>query len=245
VSPKHPRTESQRGVWGNMTDLSALWNDQVRVGEPRRVKWRELAEAVKSRPNLTQSGKLTGRLLFIKLNSVLLTCGREVLLDPPPAPIGGSTPVTGFTIERGKGGPVFKLKGPPEVWRARLMLGDIMVYAWAPYNAGADGDDLYAFLGVLGPAEGGEGDITEWDITEMYMRKLREWRKLKPKRYHVPLEGAKVYIRVWPQVNGWVDELSEFRGWAFVPGKGEGRRQNAECRKGTGMGRGAGKRGHQ
>ena len=89
-----------------------------------------------------------------------------------------------------------------------------MVYGWAPLNAGADKNDLYAFLGVR-PAPEGE----EIDFTELYMKKLKEWRKLKHKRYHVPLEGAKVFIRVWQQVN----ELGMFRASAFVPPAGGGR----------------------
>jgi hypothetical protein len=49
------------------------------------------------------------------------------------------------------------------------------------------------------------------------------WRRLKPKRYHVPLEGAKVFIRVWQQVNGWENQLGRFCGSAFVPLEGLGR----------------------
>ena len=60
----------------------------------------------------------------------------------------------------------------------------------------------------------------ESDITELLLKKLKEWRKLKHKRYHVPLEGAKVFIRAWQQVNGWVNELGMFRGSAFVPAAG-------------------------
>jgi hypothetical protein len=36
----------------------------------------------------------------------------------------------------------------------------------------------------------------------------------------LPLEGAKVFIRVWQPVNGWVNELGMFRGSAFVPPAG-------------------------
>ena len=87
-----------------------------------------------------------------------------------------------------------------------------MVYSWAPLNAGVDKNNLYAFLGVPGAPKGGE-----IDFTELYLKKLKEWRKLKHKRYHVPLEGAKVFIRVWQQVNGWENQVGMFRGSAFVP----------------------------
>lgn len=215
VSPKHPRTAPQLEVWGNMGYLSWLWN---RLREDQRVAWRRRALEVHSRPNMAQSGKLDGRLLFLKLNRVLATCGREPLLDPPPLPSPefGRQLVEGFTIKKGKRGPVFKLKVSRMVrWDARPPLEDIMVYGWAPLNAGADKNDLYAFLGVR-PAPEGE----EIDFTELYLKKLKEWRKLKQKRYHVPLEGAKVFIRVWQQVNGWENQLGMFQGSAFVPAAG-------------------------
>jgi hypothetical protein len=47
----------------------------------------------------------------------------------------------------------------------------------------------------------------ESDITELLLKQLKEWRKLKHKRYHVPLEGAKVFIRAWQQVNGRENQL--------------------------------------
>jgi hypothetical protein len=39
----------------------------------------------------------------------------------------------------------------------------------------------------------------------------------------VPLEGAKVFIRVWQQVNAWENQLGRFCGRAFVPVEGLGR----------------------
>src|ERR1039458_3444471 len=126
VSPKHPRTVSQLGSWGNMTDLSGLWNW---LREDQRVAWRRLALEVHSRPNMAQSGKLDGRLLFLKLNRVLATCGREPLLDPPPLPSPefGQKLVEGFTIKKGKRGPIFKLKVSQKVrWDARPPLEDII-----------------------------------------------------------------------------------------------------------------------
>jgi len=41
-------------------------------------------------------------------------------------------------------------------------------------------------------------------------KKLKQWRKLKHKRYHIPLEGSRIFIRVWQQVNGWENELGMF-----------------------------------
>ena len=61
------------------------------------------------------------------------------------------------------------------------------------------------------------------DITRLYLKKLKEWRKLKDKAYHIPLEGSRIFIRVWQQVNGWENELGMFRGNALAPGQAGGR----------------------
>ena len=215
VSPKHPRTFSQLGSWGNMGGLSALWNG---LREEQRVAWRRLAQTIRSRSNVGPPASLDGPLLFKKINRVLATCGRAPLLDPPPLPKFGPNPVEGFVIEQGKRSPAFKLMVLRAVrWEDRSPLEDIMVYAWAPYPAGVDKNTLYAFLGTTPPPK--RGVI---DMTNLYLRKLKEWRRLKHKRYQVPLEGAKVFIRVWQQVNGWVNEVGMFQGSAFVPPAGGG-----------------------
>ena len=215
VSPKHPRTAPQRESWGSVENLSGLWNG---LREEQREAWRKLALKVPSRRRLGQDGPLDGRQLFIKLNRVLATCGREPLLDPPPLPQFGRNPVKGFVIREGKDGVELKLTASPDVrWEARSPLEDIMVYAWAPRNPGAGKNTNYAFLGRLGPPEGGE-----WDIKEMYLKKLKEWRRLKGKRYHVAWEGSRIFIRAWQQVNGWEDKLWRFEGSAFVPARKAG-----------------------
>lgn len=190
--------------------MSRLWNE---LAEERRVAWRRRALEVHSRPNLNQAGTLDGCQLFKKINSVLATCQRELLFDPPPLPQFNQNPVEGFEVRKAKDRPVFRLKVSRKVrWQARPLLEDIMVFGWAPCNAGAEKNSLYAFLGLLRPPANGESDITE-----MYLAKLEEWRKLENKRYHVPLEGSRVFIRVWQQVNGWENELGMFRAGALVP----------------------------
>ena len=73
----------------------------------------------------------------------------------------------------------------------------------------------FRFRGPRPAPAGGESDISE-----LYLKKLKEWRKLKDKRYHLPLEGSRVFIRVWQQMNGWENEVGMFRGSAVVRGKG-------------------------
>jgi hypothetical protein len=212
VSPNQPGTASQRGVWGNMTEFSWVWND---ISDERRLAWRRRAAEVRSRSNMGKSGVLHGSLLLKKINLVLRTCGREPLLDPPPLPVFGPNPVVGFVIRQGRGGIALKVKVSPDVrWEDRPALEDLMVFAWVPCNAGVDKNGLYVFLGLLPAPVRGESDITK-----LYLKKLKEWRKLKDKRYHIPLEGARIFIRVWQQVNGFENEVGMFLANALVPAR--------------------------
>jgi hypothetical protein len=210
VSPNQPATAAQRAAWASMTALSRLWNE---LGQARWDAWRRLAATVHSRPALSQSGRLDGCQLFKKLNRVLATCGREPLLDPPPMPVFGPNPVVGFTIRNTRRGLAFKLRlSPKATGDAFPAQGDIMVYSWAPFNAGAGKNDLYGFLGLMPPPVRGESDITE-----LYLEKLKQWRKSDKKRYHIPLEGSRIFIRVWQQINGWENEVGMFQTSALVP----------------------------
>jgi len=210
VSPEQPATDAQCVAWGNMKDVSRLWN---LLEEEQRVLWRTRADQVHSRPNLGISGRLSGVQLFKKLNRVLATCRRQPLLDAPMLPDFGSNPIKGFEIRKAGRGVALILKVSPKLrWESRPPLEDIMVQGWAPLSAGTEKNSLYAFLGLPGPPEDGE-----IDFTDIYMEKLLEWRKLKDKRYHVPLEGSRIFIRAVQQINGWENELWAFRGNAFVP----------------------------
>jgi hypothetical protein len=195
-----------------MTTLSRVWNE---LSDERREAWRRRAEEVHSRPSLGQSGPLDGAQLFKKINAVLATCGREPLLDPPPLPVFGPNPVIGFAIREARGRIAFKVKVSPHArWDARPAQEVLMVFAWAPRNAGVDKNSHYAFLGLLpAPVK------NESDIARLYLKKLDEWRKLKDKSYHIPLEGSRIFIRVWQQVNGWENEVGMFRANALVPAK--------------------------
>jgi hypothetical protein len=193
VPVEQPATASQRNVWGKMNDLWRVWNE---ISDERREAWWRLAEAVKSRPTLGQSGPLDGPIMFRKINTVLQTRRRELLLDPPQMPSFGPNPVIGFVIREGKGGMALKVKLSPDVrWEHRPKLEDLMVFAWAPCNPGVSKNDLYAFIRLLpAPLKG------ESNFTELYLKKLKEWRKLEHKRYHIPLEGSRIFIRVWQQI---------------------------------------------
>jgi len=212
IAPKQPGTPAQQCVWANMTEFSRMWND---FSDERRGAWRRRAKDVFSRPSMGQSGSLDGVQFVKKINTVLRTCGRELLLDPPPAPVFGPNPVIGFVIRQVRDRIAFKVKISPEIrWGARPAQEDLMVFAWAPRNAGVDKNNHYAFLGLLpAPVK------NESDITKLYLKKLEEWRKLGDKSYHIPIEGSRIFIRVWQQVNGWENVVGMFQANALIPVK--------------------------
>jgi hypothetical protein len=210
VSPDQPATAAHCATWDNMTDVSRLWN---LLEEEQRLAWERVAEGTHSRPNLGLSGPLSGCQLFKKINRVLATCHRPPLLEPPPLPQFSPNPVKGFEIREARGRIAFILKVSRKFpWAAHPPLEDIMVQSWAPCNAGMRKNDLYAFIGFLPPPVG-----EECDIIDLYLKKLKEWHKLNYKRYHLPLEGSRIFIRVVQQVNGWVNELGMFQANDLVP----------------------------
>ncbi len=195
-----------------MAEFSHIWND---LSDERREAWRRRALEVHSRSSFGKSGPLDGILLFKKINTVLRTCGREPLLDPPPLPVFGPNPVVGFRIREVRDPIAMKVKIFPRVgWEARLGQEDLMVFAWAPCNAGVDKNSHYSFLGLLSAPVRGESDIIK-----LYLKKLKEWRKLKHKSYHIPLERSRIFIRVWQHINGWENELGMFLANALVPAR--------------------------
>jgi hypothetical protein len=126
-------------------------------------------------------------------------------LDPPPRPQFGPNPVVAFTATNGPGAIALKLslgETPAE---------DIMVFASPPCNAGRSYCSNFAFIGLLPAA-----DESISHITRLYLRKLRELKKLKRYR-HVALAGSRVFIRAVQQVNGWENKPHMFVSSAVVP----------------------------
>ena len=142
VSPKQQFTPATERAWGNMIDLSDLWNE---ITEEQREGWWRLAVQVHSRTKVGQHGKLDGRLLFLKLNRVLCTCGYPPLRDAPQLPKFSPNPVQAFSISRDVHGVVFKLKV------AQTPVEDIMLFASPPRNPGRRYNSDYAFIGLLSP----------------------------------------------------------------------------------------------
>jgi hypothetical protein len=86
-----------------------------------------------------------------------------------------------------------------------------MVFASPPCNAGRSYCSNFGFIGLLPAA-----DESISHITRLYLRKLRELKKLKRYR-HVALAGSRVFVRAVQQVNGWENKPHMFVSSTVVP----------------------------
>ncbi len=177
-SAKYRHTPARRRACANMTKFSRLWNE---LTAEQQDGWRRRALEVRSQPRLAQSGPLTGHNLFVRINTVLATCGCEPLLEAPPIPQFSTNPVVGLTIRDGPDGLVLKLR------LSERPTQDIMVFASPPRSRGQVFCETYAFLGLLPDSVEHESEIT----------------RLYLKKYGVPPAGSRIFIRTWPQENGW------------------------------------------
>jgi hypothetical protein len=202
VSPKNPRTAAQRRARNNLRTFSHLWN---RLTEPQRAAWRAAASSVLSRTRLGKPRPLDGQKFFNKINTVLATCGRQPLLEPPPRPSFSPNPVVALTATNGPAGIALKLQ------LSNTPAEDIMLFASPPCNAGRSYCSNFSFIGLL-PAP----DECISLITRLYLNKLKDLKKLARYRRTV-LAGSRVFVRAVQQVNGWEDKLHMFAGSAVVP----------------------------
>jgi hypothetical protein len=202
VSPRNPRTTAQRRARKNMRTFSRLWNQ---ITEPQRVAWCAAACNVLSRPKLGKPRPLDGQKFFNKINTVLATCGREPLLEPPPRPEFGPNPVVALTATNGPAGIALLLR------LAESPAEDIMVFASPPCNAGRSYCSNFSFIGLLpAPIE------CLSQLTRLYLKKLKELKKLKRYR-RVALAGSRIFIRAVQQVNGWENRRYMFASSAVIP----------------------------
>jgi hypothetical protein len=190
-----------------MATLAQAWDE---LEDWERDEWWKRAPYIRirvhhkwipeGRPKARTRG-LRGEEYFLMINRVLRTCGYERRrLPPPPANLRGNPVKPDLRILWVKGRLVIKVGV-----RAKPA-HDIMVFGAPPRRAGQKPGGHYAFLGLLPPPKNGE-----CEISLMYLTKLKEWLNLEDERYHVPLEGARICIRTWPQESGW-----EGKGWMQI-----------------------------
>jgi hypothetical protein len=208
IFPKNRNTAAMRRARGNLAKFSQLWNN---ITDEQRVAWWRRALEVRSRPRLGQSGALTGQTLFVKINTVLATCGYEPGMDPPPLPCFSLNPVVSLRITQGDDGPILNLR------LKERPAQDIMLFGSPPRNAGRMYCSEFEFLDLLpAPVDG------QCDITRAYV-----WK------HGAPPPGSRVFIRAWPQENGWEGKAMMMGFTAIVPPRKSALRNRQDRRTGA------------
>jgi len=163
--------QTSRG-WGELTD-------------EQRQAWIAAARHVKSKssptPNRRRQGRLTGQMLFVKINNARRACGQDLLTEPPERPVFGLNPVGQLVITNRGGRITLKL----EV--SKQPAADIIVFGSRPCNRGVAKCFKGPRLGTLPAPAGGLSDITE----------------LYVKKHGVPPVGKRLFIWTKQQINGW------------------------------------------
>jgi hypothetical protein len=198
--PKPKRhTPAQKRSFKDLGLTSRGWRE---LTEDQRTAWRHRAGGVRSRTRQRRSRPLKGQQFFNKINSVLALLGRERRTDPPPEPRFGPNPVGEFTITGAGKTLALKLRvGGP-------LVEEIMVFASPPLSAGRGYCGDYRFLGLLpAPVE----HLS--DITRLYIQK-----------FGVPPPNSRIFIRVWPEVDGWECRGEVRLANALVPARADGKK---------------------
>ena len=178
VIPANPRSPAQMSVRGQFGRASARWRT---LTEKQRAAWIVFAADHRSRPNLNQSGRLTGCQLYVRINDNLAFLGLPPMDDPPQRPEFDANPVGDLVITNS--GSVLALKlavpAPPTPY--------MLVWATRPTSAGVSFPGRFVFIGLLPDPVAGFSDITGLYVA----------------RYGLPPEGSRVFIQTLQQINGW------------------------------------------
>jgi hypothetical protein len=192
VIPKDPRTARQVSWRSARRRVAPLWG---KLAEEQRAAWDRRAKEGRTRKRLGQSGRLSGYLLFLKLNCNLAALGLPPVLDPPVCPAFPANPVAQLIVTNNGGKVALKLKVSGQRGE------HILVRGTRPQSAGVTYVDHFTNLCVLPDPVGGWSDITEAFV----------------KKYRVPRAGLKVFIQTAQQIDGWRDGWQQVR--AIVPGE--------------------------
>ena len=190
VIPGNPQTEPQLLIRNFLGNAASLWRQ---ITEPQRLAWIAAAAQERSKPQLGQSGPLSGIQLFTKINCSLLLVGEAAVSDVPGKPQFPTLPVTGLTVTNTSGTIALKLACSDD-----LELNTI-VRASKPVSAGIYKQKAFRVLGTAPVVSGGYSTITSLYTAE----------------FGVPTVGKKVFVTVNQCVDGWQDIAHKFS--AIVP----------------------------
>jgi hypothetical protein len=159
----------------------ALWRN---LNEEQRAAWGAAGKGTSSQPKLSQSGKLPGYVLFMKLNTTLAYQGLPPALVPTERPTFSKNEVGELVITNTAGAMDFKLSVP------NTPTALILVLATHPRSAGVSFANHFTILGRLPAPEAGYSNI----------------RKLYVDRYGEPPPGTRIFIRTRQVLDGWMDD---------------------------------------
>ena len=178
VIPRDPATPAQVDRRVAMTHWARQWS---RLTEQQREAWNATAGDARTQPRLNQSGRLSGFLLFVRINCNLNKHNLPPVDMPPAVPRPGRNPVAQLIITNTNS--IISIKLSVSAKPAQY----IVVLGTKPRNAGASYADHFAILGLMpAPVRGVS------DITELYVAK-----------YGVPGVGSRVFIQTRQHINGW------------------------------------------
>ena len=178
--PRKASSLAQPRIRGTFGRVRFLWRT---LTDEQRATWTTPAQDASSEPCLGQSGRLSGYLLFMKINSVLAYHGLPPVVTPTERPTFGANPVRQLAITNTGG--VIDLK----LSVLSATASDILVLGTHPRSPGVTFAKHFTILGRLPVQEAGCSNIT----------------KLYVDRYGVPPVGTRVFIRTRQVLNGWED----------------------------------------
>jgi hypothetical protein len=190
AAPRDRRSPAQLRIRSAFGRVVSHWRG---LTEEQRAAWARATEGVHSRPRLGQSGRLSGYLLFIKINSTLAYQGEPLMVTPPERPRFEANPVGVLVVTNT--GDVTELK----LSVARTPAAPVLVLGTHPRSAGVTFAKHFVILGVLPAAEAGYSNITDLFVA----------------RYGIPPIGTRIFIRTRQVLNGWGDTPKQTN--AIVP----------------------------
>jgi hypothetical protein len=180
VVPMDPQSAAQVRIRSAFGRVVVRWRG---LSEEQRAAWTPATENVYSRSRLGQRGRLSGYLLFIKINSTLAYQGKPLVDAPPKRVIFDENPVGSLVATNTNGAIELKLSV------ATALATPVLVLATGPRSAGVTFAKHFAIIGVLPAAEAGYSNITD----------------LYAARYGAPQAGMRIFIRTRQVLNGWED----------------------------------------
>jgi hypothetical protein len=180
VSPKNRQTPAQVSIRSKFGHVLARWGQ---LTDEQRTVWGRAAEGYQSRPRLGQSGRLSGYLLFVKINSTLAYFGQAAVVTPTARPIFDSNVVDGLEITNTAGVIELKLRV------ASVPAAQVVVLGTRPRGPGVSFAKHFAILGLLPAPQDGYSNITELFVA----------------RYGLIPVGRRIFIRTRQHLNGWED----------------------------------------